>query len=297
VNVSTTPPIVYISHSAHDDVEPIRDFLASEGFIVRDSYDLSAPEDAGEAIRFGIGQADFVIAVVGDQNPNVFFELGVAAAFQKRILLLTKPGATAPIVVRYAPYVSSDLADSPVLRLALKRFLTPDSHEASPRQDRTEPSDAPELQRILNEIADLRGKAGPQQVERLAANLLRAANVTALEESNQGEDRGVDFVVWSESVQASVGNPLLIEIKSGNIGGVTFRDAYNRLHSQVLRVGAGAGLLLYLEAGNRRFSQKELPSSTTVIAFDLEDLARELLQKTFAKVIIERRNRLAHGLA
>jgi hypothetical protein len=118
--------------------------------------------------------------------------------------------------------------------------------------------------------------------------------VTAVQET-KGGDRGVDFVVWSQPLQTSLGNPLLVQVKSGKLSGVTLRGSYNQLHTQVLKLGAVAGLLLYLDANGRRFDDREY-RSPVVLGFDLEDFAKDLSHKTFEKVVIERRNRLVHGL-
>jgi hypothetical protein len=299
VNVSTKPIVVYISHSYKDDIEQIRDYLGGEGCIVRDSYDLSAPEDIGDAIRFGISQADFVVAAIGAQTPNVFFELGFAVGLGKPTLLLLEPGGVAPAFLADSPYLFSDLRNSDVLRLALKKFLGSEankrvSHDSG--SDVATSIDRDTMRSLLTQIREARSLRDPHRVHRLVVELFRAVHVSAVEEARAVADLGVDFVIWSQSLQTSIGNPVFVEVKSGKLSGVTFRRAYNHLLTLALRLGSGMALLLYLDFEGRRFDEREHRSSS-VLAFDLEDFALELASKTFEKVVVERRNRLVHGLA
>jgi hypothetical protein len=170
VNVSTKPIVVYISHSAGDDIEPIRDYLGGQGCVVRDSYDLSAPEDIGDAIRFGISQADFVIVHIDACRPNVFFELGVAAGLGKPMLLLVEPGAAPPAFVADTPYLISDLRNSEVLRLALDRFLKSAEHAPAPPSvalgiERSKEPDGGSIESIVRQIEVVRHLPDPRIVE------------------------------------------------------------------------------------------------------------------------------------
>jgi nucleoside 2-deoxyribosyltransferase len=51
---------------------------------------LNATGDIIEMIHSGINNCDCAIAVVTDLRPNVMYELGLAHAFQKPVLLLMK---------------------------------------------------------------------------------------------------------------------------------------------------------------------------------------------------------------
>jgi len=114
---------VYVSHSAKSPIGPLRELLQQEGASFRDSFDLSASSDVSKRILSQIQTADALIAVISEEAPNVFFEIGVAIALRKPVLALVKPGTTAPSFVAPLTYLTSDLADSDVLRLGVKRFL------------------------------------------------------------------------------------------------------------------------------------------------------------------------------
>jgi hypothetical protein len=236
---------------------------------------------------------DFVIAAVGSKASNVFFELGLAAAIHKPVLLLVERETSIPTFVPHTTFVISDLKDSKILRLAVKRFLT-EVDERSPRnRPRVHVELDPEvnresIERIVKELRKGRDSLSGSAIERLTADLLWTATSTTVEEQRPGTDRGVDFALWNDALQASLGSPLLVEVKAGNISPQRFRETYNQLAQQVLRLGAAAEILLYLDRDARRFGKPEkwVPS---FLAFDLEEFALELLKKPFEKVLVERR--------
>ena len=62
----------------------------------------------------------------------------------------------------------------------------------------------------------------------LVHSVLTSAGVTSVQDDAGSRDRGVDFVVWSDSLRGSFGNPVLIEVK-GYLERAQFQSAYYRL--------------------------------------------------------------------
>lgn len=143
-------------------------------------------------------------------------------------------------------------------------------------------------------MSRLRQSGDSVQVERVVAEILRRAGAT-VEEYGDPKEHGVDFAVWSDALQRSLGNPILIEVRASQLNEKSFQHAYSRLTRQVQESGSAAGLLLYLERTGKRFEKPEawVPS---VLWFDVEDFAKRLSEKSFAEVLVERRNRTVHGL-
>jgi hypothetical protein len=291
---------IYISHSANSQIGPLRDLLQKDGISFRDSFDPSAASDISEMIRAEIQAADAVIAVISKDAPNVFFEIGVATALRKPVLALLSPGVTVPSFAAPLAYLTSDLTDSDVLRLGVRRFL--DKSNMRPSKIRKTPKDSSAvlhdrrpLQNLTERILLLRQSGTPAEIQQLVADLLRAAEITAIEEYKDATDRGVDFAVWSDSLRRSLGSPILIEVKAAKLNEMSFRVAYSRLAKQVQESDSTAGLLLYLDKNGNRF-KKPATWIPSVIWFDVEDFAIELSKRSFAEVLIERRNRAVHGL-
>jgi nucleoside 2-deoxyribosyltransferase len=59
--------------------------------------DLFTPTDILEDIWQSINAADFVIADITGRNPNVLYELGIAHALAKPVLILSREAADIPI--------------------------------------------------------------------------------------------------------------------------------------------------------------------------------------------------------
>jgi hypothetical protein len=295
------PLVAYISHPAERPIGSLRGILQSEGLTTRDSFDFSAPEELEGTTEAAIRAADVVIAVIGPEAPNVLYELGFASALRKPTLLLLEPGTSVPALASNDTHLVSDLTDSEVLRLGVKKFLDEARSGFSSRRTRKslrpiEQPDRDSIAEVLEQADRVRRSADPAQVEWFASRLLNATAVTAVEEYRGEKDRGVDFAVWSNALQTSLGNPILIEIKAGILNKQLLETAYSRLTAQVLQSRARVGLLLYLDQEGRRFRRPEA-WRPDVFAFDLEDFGKELLAKPFAKVLLELRNKHVHRLS
>jgi hypothetical protein len=292
---------VFISHSAAQNIEPLLSLLKSENIKSHDSFDLAAGHDIAEGILSSISRSDAVIAVLSNDLgfANVSFEIGYATALRKPMLLLLNPAASMPGFAYNMRHIVSDITDSEVLKIGIKRFLEEATKRSPSRRKDNQPKTTMNpnentIRNLANRIAQDRATIDARTAEEIVANLLRAAAVTLVEEQSGSRDRGVDFAVWSDALQTSLGNPILIEVKAGNLDHARLQNAYERLVSQVLGSEARFGVLLYLDHSGRRFKRPAnwVPS---VLALDVEDFAHELLSKSFANALMEKRNSLVHG--
>jgi hypothetical protein len=82
-------------------------------FKVEVSKDLAQPGPITDQIWNGIRQSDVVVADVTDNNPNVFYELGLAHALGKEVIIITQTGdktAFDIITSRKITYTQDDLS-------------------------------------------------------------------------------------------------------------------------------------------------------------------------------------------
>ena len=68
----------------------IKPVLEEEGFDVERADDIESQQNILKDILNKIRRSDLIIADLTDLNPNVFYELGLAHAFRKPVLLLTQ---------------------------------------------------------------------------------------------------------------------------------------------------------------------------------------------------------------
>jgi nucleoside 2-deoxyribosyltransferase len=76
-----------------------------------------------EGIMRAIKQADFVIADVTGQNPNVMFELGLAVASKKLALLVSQDSKDVPFDMRHQHVFVYDPAKPEILRDGIRRWV------------------------------------------------------------------------------------------------------------------------------------------------------------------------------
>jgi len=291
----------YIIHDQDDEIESLRNFLVEEGIAVLDSSDISPSDPVSEAARASIQGSEIIFAVLNPRAPDVFFELGIAFGLRKPVMLLVKPHTPVPGFAMGVRYMISGSLDSDLVHLGIKKFVN-EVKEGSTRYRRTRVSHRPAavderaIRRLLARIEQLRKSPNALEVERFTVDLLRATGVTALEEHSGARGQGADLAVWSDALDSSLGNPILFEVKAGKLNDEKMFEAFDRLKRQVSESDARFGVLLYLDESGRRF-QRPKTSGASVLSFELEDFARELLEKPFANTLVERRNRIVHGLS
>ena len=88
--------------------------------------DIFAPGSIIDDIVYAIHGADYVIADLSKQNPNVYYELGFAHALEKPVILLTSDISTLPFDIRQQRVIrySDTAAGAADLKESLKRYLT-----------------------------------------------------------------------------------------------------------------------------------------------------------------------------
>ncbi len=75
--------------------------LLEEGFEVHRADDMNAPRPIINDIRKYIAEADLIVCEMSERNPNVFYELGLAHAIGKPVILLTRAVGDIPFDLRH----------------------------------------------------------------------------------------------------------------------------------------------------------------------------------------------------
>jgi len=290
---------IFLSHSANTPVSALLTLLKDEDAIIRGSFELPPGSNPMESIRTEIQSADAVIVVLDSDASNVLFELGIAFALRKPTLVLVKPGDSVPPFAAFTRYLTYTGSVTEILKLGVEGFMgTVRPHkptklpERPKRQRSVETSDR--LPTLTEEIERLRVHPHEQQLHALVNSVLTSAGVTSVQDDAGTRDRGVDFVVWSDSLRGSFGNPVLIEVK-GYLERAQFQFVYQRLTRLVSESQSAAGLLLYLKKPGQTFDRPQ-GWNPLVFWFDIGEFSVELLHRNFGEILLERRNRLVHGM-
>jgi hypothetical protein len=103
--------------------QSVRDVIVesatASGFAAEVSKDLARPGPIPDQIWHGIRRSDVVVADISGQNPNVFYELGLAHALGKEVILIAQGSEQAPFDVSTARSLHYDRNDPSSLRTKL----------------------------------------------------------------------------------------------------------------------------------------------------------------------------------
>ena len=91
----TSKPTAFVIMPFDEELEPvytqfIKPVLEDEGFDVERADNIESQQNIIKDILNKIRSSDLIVADLTDLNPNVFYELGLAHAFRKPVLLLTQ---------------------------------------------------------------------------------------------------------------------------------------------------------------------------------------------------------------
>jgi hypothetical protein len=290
---------IFLSHSANTSVSALLTLLHEEDALIRGSFELPPGPNPMESIRTEIHSSDAVIVVLDSETSNVLFELGIAFGLRKPTLVLVKPGDSVPPFAAFTRYLTYTGSVTEILKLGVEGFLgtvRPHKPTKSPerpkRQASTETSN--QLPTLTEEIERLRAQPQEQQLHALVHNVLTSAGVISVQDDAGTRDRGVDFVVWSDSLRGSFGNPVLIEVK-GYLERAQFQSAYYSLTKLVSESKSAAGVLLYLKRPGQIFERPQ-GWNPLVLWFDIGEFSVEVLHRNFAEILVERRNLMVHGM-
>jgi hypothetical protein len=111
----------------------------------------------------------------------------------------------------------------------------------------------------------------------------------------RAHDQGADLAVWIEELENyALGNPLLVEIKAGNLTQESIHSAEIRLRSYVEKTHGRSGLLIYWDRQNREFPPvgKGWP---LIFRLSGEKLTRLIRERRLPEELIRLRNAAVHG--
>lgn len=283
----------FLAASARINLTVIKEELQKRGINPITAYDIpSLGLSIVDQIEKGIKESDLFIAVIPkDYSPNVFFEMGLAHALRKRILLIVSPelkevpsDMTSKMYLRSSPYNREAIAfalNQLLARKELKTFRPKKYHDQGhPIGDL---ADA-----YLEKLQEKGGYIKGRKLEELVVEILRESGVSTVTQSTQ-RDAGIDLAVWSDDLQTIVGNPLLIDVKSGIRTHNDLKKALNQVEKYCIKSGTKWALMLLSTA------VPSIPVVGGVLALTLTELLERLRTRTFAEVIRELRNKQVHG--
>ena len=275
--------------------------LQDKGVAVSRSDELSAGISIIHAIPERIFYSDFVVAVLSkpEFDANVYFEIGLAQGLGKRTLLFaTEENQSVPFDHEHHYIVRSSLSNETAVEFAIEQIISAPPKSAQrarglPLDSRGKPLET-ESKYFLNRLNQIPTEDRGLLLEAFVADLLLACGVEVLSESSRKE-KTADFAVWSDELEQTVGNPLVIEVKRALRSKSVIGEAGQQLSKYVANGRGNWGLLLYKD-GRKPSSVARDILPPNIICLRLDELLEQLRNSSFSKVIKHHRNNLVHGI-
>lgn len=294
----------FISASYDTDLSFVKNILAENNIDTFDLYDFSIGDSVQQILKQKLRQADFALFVVSNDNPNVIYEMGVCEGLGKQHFIFLEKDFKIPFYIENKLFIRTDLRNREFLQLSIQKIL----HSVKKKTSKARKSISKEKSRevshsnrtkenltsYLNQIRNLRESGNGRELEYVIQEIFKTIQLNYVENSTN-KDKGVDFALWSDKLGKIVGNPIIVEVKYGNLTSSTFRNAEQQLLRYVDRTDAKVAILLYLDKQGRKY---KLQSSLNplIIGYDIEDFVIDLMNQSFESLILNQRNKIAHGI-
>ncbi|MBU7440912.1 TIR domain-containing protein [Paraburkholderia fungorum] len=288
----------FLSAPVGTDLAVLRKNLKVRGVDVLAPQDFTIGGDWADETQAQIARADLVIGVLSGNESSqwVLFELGLAAALGRRILLITPPGVESiPFAPRHMLVLRVSPDNEEAIGFALDQILSAPNRKIDGKSTRSKASPglgqkADDLLNALDRALAASDGAGVEAVVSAALN----ASGTDVVVPSQTRDKGADFAVWSDSLETLVGNPLLVEVKSKIRRKEDAVRITREMSAYLSATSAQWGLLLF---GDGPGPQSEWwdQSSPNILVLPLRAFLNDLRSRTFPEVVRDLRNSRVHG--
>ena len=290
----------FISAPAGVNLLKIKRILNEKGLeFIHPSEIPFSGQSISEKISKLISQADLFIAVFDNELPNgnIFFELGLAVAQKKQIIILAPSKFKLPSDLAGFLYLKIDADNIEALGFTVDQLLAAPIKRTKKRQVKKPPRVSKPVGfgviELRNRLKSLDSRIAGYELENFVSDILKESGISIIKQSNR-PDFGADFAIWSDDLSSILGNPILIEIKRSIKSASQVKKVTDQLLRYMNKSNSRSALVLYLEG---------LPSSeaqTTahlfnIIFFQLEEFIEQLQENSFADIVRTRRNIIAHG--
>ncbi len=288
----------YIAASANDDLLlKIKKYLEDREIEVTDAYSFELSESSLIVQNeMKIKKSTFFVAIISlvEPNPNVFYELGIARAMCKPTFLIIRDKGNLPTSIAEMNYVRASSANLETIFYSLDRFLNVVVGKSKQKKVCTSEYDKPlEVKGPIyieeTEQQFVLPKNEEQLVRDIEALFDRQGIVYFVEKLDNSR---VDMSLWVDSLEKSIGNPILVELKAGRLTEAIICNAEQKLIESIKTVHGRGGLLIYSDSSGRHFKRSKW-KSPLIIRLDFKELLNN--NAPIDLVILSERNQIVHS--
>lgn len=294
----------FISASSDTDTAVIKNILAEYNVETLDIYDFSIGDSIQQILKRKIRQADFALFIVSDRSSvNVIYEMGVCEGIGKQHFVFLEKDFKVPFYLENQLFIRADLNDRKFLKSAVEKILQSVTKKEKPSKQLTKGKNeikpysrdiTDNLNSYLTQIKNLRHEGHPRELEYVLEEIFKTIKLSYVQ-NEINKDTGVDFALWNDELGKILGNPMIVEVKYGDISKSTFQNAEVQISRYINKTDAKVALLLYLDRDGKRHKIKSA-LNPLIISYDVEDFVNDLLTHSFESLILAQRNKIAHGI-
>lgn len=294
----------FISASSETDTTFIKNILAEYNVDTFDIFDFSISDSIQQILKRKIRQADFALFIISDRSSvNVIYEMGVCEGIGKLHFVFLEKDFKIPFYLENQLFIRADFHDRIFLKSAVEKILQSVSKKGkTTKQFIKEKNEIKSYNReirdnlnsYLNQIKNLRRSGHIGELEHVLEEIFKTIRLSYVQ-NETSKDTGVDFALWNDELGKILGNPMIVEVKYGNISKTAFQNAEEQINRYVSKADARVALLLYLDREGKRHKIKS-SLYPLIISYDIEDFVTDLLTHSFESLILAQRNKIAHGV-
>jgi len=284
----------YISAPGSFDISQVELILDGLNIEHHSFYDFSIGTTFSDLIRRKIRESDFIIAIVSGDFSNVLFELGAAEGLNKPSFILIDKDIKIPYYLNDKLYYQTNFKEWSLIQLGLQNFIKDlNIRKKRPEAEENSILSVDDTTEYLIQIKKLRDSPNERDLIILIKAIFSSLGIQNMSINEPEMHRGADLIIQSSNTNPFFSYPIFVELKAGALKKDNIIMGFTTLMHSLNQTEARGGLLLYLDSKGKRF--EDVLPSLLIFSFDLEDFVNGLASKGFERLLIDKRNYLAHG--
>jgi hypothetical protein len=244
-----------------------------------------------------IKKSDVVVADISNENPNIYYEVGIAHSMGKPVILVSQTNNFNRFSLLSYRFYNYDIDSKGIKNLSfrLEQILS-DSNELNQLKPQTRKKHILDFQEFTNnnrldEILSLNGVAKFYELEKWIFTLLKEIPGFEVQYNEQRSGKEYDFIVWNSNESEELiglGNPIPIEVKASKY------IENSLIHSLISKASSqGFKSFILITTANLTEGNKELirnlkaHSGIAILVVDKEDLKNINSSKDLIKALIK----------
>ncbi|MGG3926527.1 hypothetical protein ABET51_11070 [Metabacillus fastidiosus] len=292
----------YIVSGNNENHKKMTSLLSDNNIQIINVNESLNPIDS--SIFDNIKGCDFITAIVTEDNPNVFYELGYAQGLGKPIFLIVNKDTNFPLNLQGILYtfIEDYFIEEKYFKgvnfnfqqflknYPIKKGIKKKNSQKNPKSEKILSINKEEILAKIdllrnndNQNASLRGLL----FEKIVADLFANLDLGAVVPNERKELNDIDFALWVDELETELGNPILVELKMGNLSRNTLERAEKQLLTHFEDSNAKTGLIIYLDNNNRKFERSKKENSSNILYIEFNDLINNLKQNSFDQILLQ----------